>query len=284
MEAGAFPRVVALVPAWKASEFIEETLAALAAQTWPNLEVLVSDDASPDGTADICERFAERDPRFRVVRQPKNLGWTGNINALLAAADGDFLFFAFHDDLIAPTYVERLACALVGHPGAVVAYSDMELRRPNGTREISTYRELDGLSDRVARGRKLILRRGRWWVAHRGLFRAGAARRIGGLRRHGGGEFAADWPWQVHLGLLGEYVRVPEVLCFKRHQARSLSLTWRYTPRSWLAVAFSCAREIRGADLRAREKAALLWCLAWSTGWSLAAATARRAAGKLGIR
>ena len=65
------PRLVALVPTWRAAEFIDGTLDALAAQTWRNLEILISDDASPDDTAQRCERYAARDPRFRVIRQPR---------------------------------------------------------------------------------------------------------------------------------------------------------------------------------------------------------------------
>jgi CDP-glycerol glycerophosphotransferase len=66
------PRVLALVPTWKAAGFIERTLDALAAQTCPGLAILISDDASPDGTAAICERRVAKDPRFRLVRQARN--------------------------------------------------------------------------------------------------------------------------------------------------------------------------------------------------------------------
>ena len=94
----SLPTVVALVPAWRSAAFIQETLDSLGAQTYPNLHVLISDDASPDNTAEICEAFAARRANTRVIRQAKNLGWIGNVNALLREAAGDYFFFAFHDE------------------------------------------------------------------------------------------------------------------------------------------------------------------------------------------
>jgi len=106
--AGARPRVLALIPTWKAAGFLARTLDTLAAQTCPGLEFLISDDASPDDTAAICERRVAEDGRFRLIRQPVNLGWVGNVNALLreAASVGraEYLLFAFQDDLPEPTY------------------------------------------------------------------------------------------------------------------------------------------------------------------------------------
>ena len=86
------PRVAALMPTWNAASFIAPTLESLAAQTYGNLEVLISDDRSTDDTAHICEQFVAGRPHFRLVRQPTRLGWIGNANWLLrqarAAASG----------------------------------------------------------------------------------------------------------------------------------------------------------------------------------------------------
>ncbi len=51
-----------------------------------------------------------------MIRQPVRLGWIGNANALLRAAAGDYVFFAFHDDPLQPDYVERLVDALERAP------------------------------------------------------------------------------------------------------------------------------------------------------------------------
>jgi len=276
------PRIVACLPAHNASAFVEETLHALAAQTYPNLRVLVSVDRSDDDTADRCERFAGTDARFSVIRQATRLGWIGNANALLdrAGSEADLLFFAPHDDLPEPAYVARLAEALRGNPRASLAFSDLEVIQPDGEARIVRYGELDGIACRVERGRRLLARRFGWWTPFRGLLSVETARRVGGLRRNLAGEFAADWPFVLHLALLGEFVRVPEVLYRKRYRTESLSKRWRYRSDQWTAAALSCGRTIVGADLTAGERVALLATLARRHADFLA----DRTLGRLGYR
>jgi glycosyltransferase involved in cell wall biosynthesis len=250
-------KVVALVPAWKAARFIEPTLEALAAQTHSPLEVLISDDASPDDTAALCERFAARDPRFRLIRQQVNRGWVGNVNALLAAAEGDYFTFAFQDDLPAPTYFQRGVEALEADAGAVLAFSDIELVHADGLREDKRFIALDGVRDRVERARRIARQDGSWWIPNRGVFRASAARAIGGLRRHAAGEFSADWPWLLHMSLLGAFVRIPERLVTKIYVTASLSRSWRFGARQWAAVTGSALDTVRRAGLPLGEALAV---------------------------
>jgi glycosyltransferase involved in cell wall biosynthesis len=237
-------RVVACMPAWNAAAFIGDTLEALAAQTYPALKVLISDDASDDGTAEICERFAAGDSRFRVIRQTRRLGWIGNSNVLLKAARGEYGFFAFHDDPPRPTYVASLVEALDRRPAAVLAFSDVLSRD-----RVDSYAELEGVSDRLERARRLLRMQGRWWIPNRGLFRLSAARAVGGMRRHLAGEYKADWPWLLALSLRGEFVRVPEPLIRKVWRDDSLSAGWNRRLRLWRAasVVAACAREVRRA-------------------------------------
>lgn len=239
---GGGAHVVACMPAWNAEAFVRPTLESLAAQTYPNLEVLISDDASDDGTAAICERFAASDSRFHVVRQPRRLGWVGNTNFLLGAARGDYGFFAFHDDPLRPSYVARLVEALEPRPAAVLAFSDILSRG-----RVDTYAALDGVGDRLERARRVLRMQGPWWIPNRGLFRMRVARDIGGMRRHLAGEYKADWPWLLALALRGEFVRVAEPLIHKVWRDESLSAGWNRRLRPWPAasVMLACAREVR---------------------------------------
>jgi glycosyltransferase involved in cell wall biosynthesis len=236
------PRVTACMPAWNAAAFIGPVLASLAAQTYPELGLLISVDACGDGTAELCEAFAAARPWVKVIRQPVRLGWIGNANALLRAADGDYVFFAFHDDPLQPAYVERLVDALERAPRAVLAFCDVDSN-------IGPFRYdvLDGIDDRFERARRLLLQRGEWWVPNRGLMRAGAVKALGGMRRHLAGEAAADLPWLLRLALLGAFVRVPAPLIAKAFRATSLSASWRTDARRRLAVQLACADAIRTA-------------------------------------
>lgn len=255
--ASGSPRAIALVPTWNAESFIDATLATLAAQTFPAFEVLISDDASTDATASICERWAARDARFRLLRQNTRLGWVGNTNALLRAARGDYFFFALHDDLVAPTYVARLVDALERDPAAVLAFSDGERLKRDRAAEYWSFAELDGLSGRLEGPITLARQRPNWPVCYRGLFRASAAERIGGLRRNLAGEFGADWPWLLHMSLLGSFVRVPERLFTKVLRPDGLANSWRYSAWDWFAATLSCAGEVRRAALPLRDESRL---------------------------
>ena len=252
MSGANLPRVVALLPAWNSATFIEPTLESLAAQTYGNLEVLISDDASSDATAELCTCFAAGRPQFRLMHQARRQGWIGNVNALLREARADYLFFAFHDDPLKPTYVASLVEALEGNPRAVLAFSDIEVGPA-----VRSYTELDGVSERLERARRIIRKQGLWWIPNRGLFRSEAATRIGGMHRHLAGEYCADWPWLLGLGLLGEFARVPRALITKVWRNEGVSMSWKGTPWQALGVAAACAREIARARVPISEQVPL---------------------------
>ena len=257
-----FPRVVALMPAWNSAAFVERTLEALSAQTYSNLEVLISDDASTDSTATICAQYVAKHPQFRLLRQRERLGWVGNVNALLQQAKGEYFFFAFHDDPPMPSYVASLVEALEGNPHAELAFSDIQLANEHANGPVRSYTELDGVGERIERARRLIERRGLWWIPNRGLFRVQTASRIGGLRRHVAGEYSADLPWLLRLALLGEFVRVPRPLIVKTWRKQGLSMSWKGTPWQSFGVATACALEILRSGITRLEQAALLGELA----------------------
>lgn len=256
------PSVTALLPACDAAAFIGPTLQSLAAQAYPRFQVLISVDASADDTADHCQRVVRDDPRFAVVRQEKRLGWIRNASELLRRADSELCFFISHDDMVEPGYVEALVAALGANPRAVLAYADMEVTWPDGSRVIRRYPGIDGVTERLARGRLVLARGGSWATTYRGIFRTAVARRGRPLRVHLAGEFAADWPFLLHLALQGECVRVPRVLYRKRRQAASVSASWRVGVLQWLAVDLSCASLLMESDLGIRERTLLLAALA----------------------
>lgn len=247
-------KVTALVPAYQAAGFIQDTLDSLSAQTYPNFDVIVSVDLCEDETFRICEAHAFRDARFRVVRHDDRLGYVGNCNFLLGQALSDFVLFAFHDDVLAPEYVEKLSAVLERRPEVVMAYSDVLLTTVDGRQETWVYTALEGLVDRVQRGLKMMAMEGMWWVPNRGVFRLSEARRINGLKAHGAGEFSADWPWLFHMSLLGEFTRVPETLCFKYYKPGSLSRSWDFTFSQYFEVGAACMRELWNSALSTDEK------------------------------
>lgn len=243
------PRVSALVPAYNSAEFITNTLQSLAEQTWPDLEVIIGDDCSTDETLEVVRRFAAEHPNVTVLARQQNLGWIGNSNDLMSRATGELMFFAFHDDVIATDYVEKMVRALSTDPTAILAFSDLELVHVHGSRQLVTYPALDGVRNPVMRGLAMAHRQGNWWAAIHGVFRRTAFDRTGGLAPHEAGEKSADWPWMLALALMGPFVRVPEVLCFKTYKASSLSLSWERGAEYRRALRSAAERVVQGSRL-----------------------------------
>src|SRR4051794_26256093 len=104
-------RISVIVPAFNVEPYLQECLASIAAQTVRDLEVLVVDDGSTDGTRAIADAFAASDPRFHVIAQP-NRGLGAARNAGVDAARGTYLAFVDGDDVLPPRAYEHLQAAL----------------------------------------------------------------------------------------------------------------------------------------------------------------------------
>ena len=260
------PKVSALVPCYNAAKFLQRTLDCLAEQTWPNLEILIGDDCSTDNTLEVVRAFAKGRQNVRVLERGQNLGWLNNSNDLMANATGEFLFFAFHDDFVEPNYVEQLVNALGDNPDAILAFSDMETFEVDNTSQIWRFEEISGHISALQRGYlmavgylKAVMARKRsgWWVPNRGVFRAKAFDMIGGIRPNAQGEYSADWTWLLHMSLLGEFVRVPMVLCRKYYQKNSLAKTWAHVPEQRNALLRAGIKEIEMSPIGRMERTLL---------------------------
>ena len=100
-------RVSVIVPVYKVEQYLARCLDSLLAQTYRELEVILVDDGSPDGCGEICEAYARRDPRFRVLHQ-ENQGQAAARNNAAAEAAGEFIVFVDSDDFVVPDYIEYL--------------------------------------------------------------------------------------------------------------------------------------------------------------------------------
>lgn len=252
------PLVTALVPTHNAAAFVGATLDSLAKQTWPRLEILIGDDASTDGTMALLESFAATHDNVRLLRRTENLGWLRNSNDLMEHATGEFLFFAFHDDTVAPTYVQELATVLAARPDVVLAYSDMTVSEVGGSSEVHIFDDLTVTTTALQRGVVMAGRRRNWWVPNRGLFRASAYQAVGGIRPNDAGEYSADWTWLFALSLRGPFARVPKVLCDKYYKPSSLSKTWPHDATQRAALRKAGRVEVSLSPLSWPAKA-ILW-------------------------
>jgi glycosyltransferase involved in cell wall biosynthesis len=117
------PRFSVVIPAYNAAHTIGGTIRSVIAQTAADLELIVVDDGSTDGTRDLVAAIAGTDPRIELVAQP-NQGVAGARNTGIERASADYVSFLDNDDLWMPRYLEAAGAALDAAPGAAFAYCD----------------------------------------------------------------------------------------------------------------------------------------------------------------
>jgi glycosyltransferase involved in cell wall biosynthesis len=118
------PRVSIGMPIYNGEQYLAETLDSLLAQTYADFELIISDNGSTDGTQKICQEYAARDPRVKYFREEENRGAAWNYNRVVELATGEYFKWAAHDDLCAPTYLERCVEVLEREPDVVLSFPD----------------------------------------------------------------------------------------------------------------------------------------------------------------
>ena len=96
-----------ILPVYGVEKYLPECVDSLLRQTYKNLEIILVDDASPDNCGAICDSYAARDSRVRVIHK-ENGGAASARNAGLDAARGDYICFVDSDDTVEPDYVQTL--------------------------------------------------------------------------------------------------------------------------------------------------------------------------------
>lgn len=103
----ALPLISVIVPVYKVEDYLEKCLTTLTGQTYRNLQILLVDDGSPDGSGAICDRWAAKDSRIQVIHQA-NQGGGAARNAALDLAEGELLAFVDSDDYLHPELYQNL--------------------------------------------------------------------------------------------------------------------------------------------------------------------------------
>src|SRR5215212_2547350 len=103
------PQVSLGVPVYNGEKYLAEALESLLQQDYADFEIIISDNASTDGTEEICRNFAGRDKRIRYYRNETNIGASPNYNRTFELARGRYFKWCAHDDVCLPAFVRRAA-------------------------------------------------------------------------------------------------------------------------------------------------------------------------------
>ena len=113
-EHNARPLVSVITAVYNAKAYLRQCIDSVLAQSYDHLELILVDDGSNDGSEAICDEYARRDSRIRVIHKP-NGGVSSARNAGLAAAQGDYIAWLDSDDYFEPAMIERLLTAMQTH-------------------------------------------------------------------------------------------------------------------------------------------------------------------------
>jgi glycosyltransferase involved in cell wall biosynthesis len=210
----AVPRLTVGLPVYNGEKYLEKSIEALLSQSYGDFELVISDNASTDGTADICRRFAKEDSRIRYIRQPRNIGGAPNHNFLIREARGELFKAASHDDLYHPDLLKYCVAALDDNPDAVLAHSWSAVINAAGDVEETVDYPVHTFSPRAPERFRSMLFDG-WGDDDGGVTRLEVLRRTA---LHGSYHFA-DRTFTVELALHGPFHIVPEHLYYRRRHA-----------------------------------------------------------------
>lgn len=209
------------MPVYNGERYLESAIRAVLDQTFDNFELIISDNASTDRTAEICNDFAARDSRVRFSRNPDNIGAAGNYNRVFELAHAPYFRWMNADDSCMPTLHELCLKALEENRDAVLTYGKTAIMDEEG-KVLEPYDDNLDLRQATAKERyqKFFAAVGLTNAIY-GLMRTSVVARTGLMRN---GSFpAADINLMAELTLHGKFIELPEQLFYRRMHPQSSS-------------------------------------------------------------
>jgi len=215
----ASPRLTIGLPVYNGERYLPGAVGSILAQTYGDYELLIADNASSDGTEEICRGLSREDSRIRYVRHDENIGVVPNHNYTVNAARGELFRWAADDDLIRPTGLE--ACVRLldeSGPETVLAFPRTEVVDEDG-RHVRYWAEQGAVEQPEPEQRLRVLLehpaghlRGGFLPPFYAVVRTAVLRSTALLRPF----YPADVVLVVELALRGKFGEVPEPLYVRR--------------------------------------------------------------------
>lgn len=206
------PLVTIGLPVYNSATYLRQSIESLLGQTWSDFILIISDNASTDGTTEICLSYAQKDPRIRYYRNDENIGLPRNFTRVANLTETKYLKWSTADDYNDPTFVEKALAVMEQDPSIVLCYpktirvdKDGENPRPY---EDNLHLIQDDPSDRF---RESFARIG---LAHQlqGLIRVSLLKRTHLYQPY----LHSDVDLLAELTLYGKFYELPERLYYRR--------------------------------------------------------------------
>ena len=222
------PRLTIGLPVYNGENYLAASIEALLGQTYEDFELVISDNASTDGTADICRRYERQDSRIRYLRQARNIGGASNHNCLVQLARGELFKWASADDLFARDMLKRCVDALDELPNVVLAHSWTATFDGSGAARAVEYSLATASPSAPERFRSVLFANG--GDDTEGVIRLSVLRRTPLLASY----HNSDRTLSAELSLHGPFYQVPDWLYFRRDHDERANRAFK-TVRDWCA-------------------------------------------------
>src|SRR6185369_8625379 len=209
--------VSVVIPTYNQVEFVKETIESVLAQGYQPLEIIVTDDGSIDGTAEVIQEFAKQHPKKIIpVLSNRNTGIAANLNRGLRNARGEYIAWLGGDDLMLPDKIKKQVELLRRRSDAIGCCHDAEIfESPSGRVLGSFSRLMNGKSGFREGGVEL------WFDASYFMLPSTVMVRSSAIPAHGFDErlkYANDWLLDIEIFRQGKCAVINEILGrYRRH-------------------------------------------------------------------
>lgn len=213
------PRVSIGLPVYNGELHLSEALDSLLSQDFRDFEIILSDNASTDGTEAVCRAYEARDSRIRYIRQLTNIGPTENFNFVLSQASAEYFMWAAHDDVWESDFLREMVSILDVCDDVEIAFCRFDNVTYDGRSRTRLFDLGEIVRPRLHDGLKAFLHHAEYngkANAFYGLLRRETVLKLGGLRIWGIGVWGADMLYVFSILVHGRLALSDRVLFHKR--------------------------------------------------------------------
>jgi glycosyltransferase involved in cell wall biosynthesis len=206
------PLVTIGLPVYNSERYLEQSLQSLLTQTFPDFLLIISDNASTDGTTSICRKYADADSRIKYFRNETNIGNPRNFNRVAELTTTKYLKWSTADDFWKPNFLALALEAMERDSTVALCYPQAMIVDASGNNATPYDDVLDLVQEDPAVRFLTLVRTIRLAHQHLGLIRMSHLRRTHLLGAHVG----SDINLLAELTLYGKFVELPQRLYFRR--------------------------------------------------------------------
>jgi CheY-like chemotaxis protein len=232
MGTGHNPTVSIGMAVFNGEKYVSQAIESILSQTYTDFELIISDNASNDRTAEICQQYAAQDERIRYSRNPVNIGGANNENLTFTLSRGRYFRWAAHDDICHPELIQKCVEFLDENPEVVLCHTQVVSIDETGRQIATTSRNNGRDPNPVVRFRSIAASHDFLEESY-GLIRSDTLRRTRLQLNY----TASDRTLICELALYGPFHLIEQPLFYKRFHPGNVYVDWR-TRMAWFSSAY----------------------------------------------